>query len=118
MSRKTDPSPSWQDVFEMLPDAVLLTDPTGNVVLANSAAGQLIGISPSKLQGRNVGDLVREGVYQRSIAMEAIQAKNTITGMIKTPAGLAAMSTSVPQLDPAGNVRYVISISRSKAVVD
>lgn len=118
MSRKTSSSPSWQDVFEMLPDAVLLTDPTGNVVLANSAAGQLIGISPSKLLGRNVGDLVREGVYQRSIAMEAIQAKNTITGMIKTPAGLTAMSTSVPQLDPAGNVRYVISISRSKAVVD
>ena len=111
-------SPGLQEVFKMLPESVLVTDSDGTIVLANAAAGQLIGLPLNELVGRSVGELVRDGVYQRSIAMEAAQTKKKITGMIKGATGLTAMSTSVPLLDEAGCVRFVISVSRSKEVVD
>lgn len=111
-------SPSLQDVFENLPDSVLVTDSNGNIVMANPALAQLMGIPLPDLIGRTVGELVQEGFYQRSIVMEAAKKKNIVTGVIKTATGRAVMSTSVPVMNEQGEVQFVISHSRAKETVD
>lgn len=111
-------APSLQEVFEKLPDSVLVTDPKGNIVMANPALAQLLGVPLHNLIGQTVGELVKQGLYQRSIVMEAVRKKKTVTGVIKTATGRAVMSTSVPVLDEKEEVRFVISHSRTKETVD
>ncbi|MFZ2650763.1 MAG: PAS domain-containing protein, partial [Burkholderiaceae bacterium] len=45
-------------VFDAYPDAVLLVDGAGKIVLANAAAAQLLGYSVTQLLGSSVDDLV------------------------------------------------------------
>jgi protein-histidine pros-kinase len=47
-------------LLEAAPDAILIVDTDGRIVLVNSAAGSVFGYAPAKLPGRSVDDLVPE----------------------------------------------------------
>ena len=55
----------FRGVFDAYPDAVLLVDMQGEIVLANAAAAQLLGYSISQLVGLGVDALVPPGVTAR-----------------------------------------------------
>ena len=59
-----DPS-VFRGVFDAYPDAVLLVDAAGTVVLANAAAAQLLGYSVTQLAGLSVDALVPPSVASR-----------------------------------------------------
>ncbi len=55
----------FRSVFDAYPDAVLLVDANGSIVLANTGAAQLLGYSVAQLCGLNVDALVPLGVASR-----------------------------------------------------
>lgn len=111
-------SPSLQEVFDKLPDLILVTDADGNIIQANQAAARFTGLPLEILIGNNVNQLVRQGIYERSLVMDAVKQKKKVAGMIKRPDGLAVMSCSVPLFDSQGEVQFVISSSQIKDAME
>ena len=73
-------SPSVQEIFDNIPDSILVTDAIGTIVLANQAAARIVGMAPADLIGQNTSNLVQQGWYSKSLALEA--AKEMSTPMI------------------------------------
>ena len=111
-------SPSLQEVFDKIPDSILVTDATGTIVLANQAAAKIVGMAPADLIGQNTSKLVQQGWYSKSLAMEAAKGKAHVTGISENALGQTFVSTSVPLLDENGEVRFIISNSRNKEMVE
>ena len=106
-------------------DSIFVTDGSGTVTFSNKVASQRVGLPIDELEGRNVRDMVEEGVYSYSTVMEAIRTKKEVAAEINSTDDLHTFSNSVPILDQDGKVRMVvtnnISIERTeewKAIID
>ncbi|MBR6225120.1 MAG: PAS domain S-box protein, partial [Firmicutes bacterium] len=99
-------------------DSIFVTDGNGNVIFANDVASQRVGLPMDELRGRNVHDMVEEGVYSYSTVMEAIRTKREVAAEINSTDDLHTFSNSVPVFNEKGDVRMVVtnnmSIERSK----
>ena len=111
-------SPSVQEIFDNIPDSILVTDAIGTIVLANQAAARMVGMAPADLIGQKTSNLVQQGRYSKSLALEAAKEKTNVTGIIENALGQTFVSTSVPLLDENGEVRFIISNSRNKEMVE
>jgi PAS domain S-box-containing protein len=105
-------------IFNNSYDSIFVTDQVGNVLMANPAASRLLQTPTEEIVGANVNDLVRHGIYDRSTAMEAVEKREVVTGLIKTGHGLTIFSTSSPLFDENGNVTMVITNTRDKDLVE
>jgi PAS domain S-box-containing protein len=61
----------FRKLFETAPDAMMVVDLAGSIVLANPQAQRLFGYSPQELSGRSVEMLLPEGVRAAHIAHRA-----------------------------------------------
>ena len=88
------------------------------MIFANDVASQRVGLPMDELRGRNVHDMVEEGVYSYSTVMEAIRTKREVAAEINSTDDLHTFSNSVPVFNEKGEVRMVVtnnmSIERSK----
>ncbi len=63
-------------LIDILPDAVIVTQATGRIVLANHGVKEVLGYEPVWLVGKSLGMLVQEKMRQRHDAMVASFAAN------------------------------------------
>ena len=120
--RETMTEKEKDDLIEALRDyyrdSIFVTDGAGNVIFSNEVASQRIGLPIDELEGRNVRDMVEEGVYSYSTVMEAIRTKREVAAEINSTDDLHTFSNSVPIMDENGKVCMVvtnnISIERTK----
>jgi PAS domain S-box-containing protein len=61
----------WHHVFEAMPDGVLVVDDAGVVRVANSRAGDLVGLTPRELSGRSIEELIPQRL--RSVHREHVE---------------------------------------------
>ena len=60
----------------------MVSDGMGNVIRLNAALEKLIGVKRRDILGRNVADLVQEGVYESSAILQVIETGKTATVVI------------------------------------
>lgn len=102
-------------------DPIFVTDKYGNCLLnteSSSMAARTLGISPHKLVGENVKNLVETGVYDWSPTIESIETGIVATGLMKTRNGSKIMATSTPIKDKNGEVIMVVTNIRDKDLVE
>ena len=63
-------------------DGIMVSDGMGNVIRLNAALEKLIGVKRRDVLGRNVADLVQEGVYESSAILQVIETGKTATVVI------------------------------------
>ncbi len=107
-----------RQIFDKLPDPIMVTDPQGNVLLSNSTTALTIDISLDQLLKSNVADLINKGYYTKSTAMEAVQKKCVVKGEIITKLNLKQQSISTPIMDDEGNVILVLTTGRTADYID
>ena len=61
---------------------IMVSDGMGNVIRLNAALEKLIGVKRRDILGRNVADLVQEGVYESSAILQVIETGKTATVVI------------------------------------
>ena len=69
----------FRKIVESSYDGIYVTDGKGNTIFVNQAYEELTGLSIQKLQGKNMKELVEEGIYDESGSLQAIQSKEKIT---------------------------------------
>jgi PAS domain S-box len=99
-------------------DAFYVVNGAGTVILCNPATGKLLDVNSNDLLGRNVKDLVKEGVYSPSIAWQTIERREVVTGLLMNRHGDKILCTGTPILDDNGEVSMVIVNSRDADIVD
>lgn len=63
-------------------DGIMVSDGMGNVIRLNAALEKLIGVKRRDILGRNVADLVQEGVYESSAILQVIETGKTASVVI------------------------------------
>jgi len=99
-------------------DAILVTDGNGIVILCNPATGRLLDVEPQELVGWHVEDLINNGIYDRSVAYEALQSCKTVTGMLRNRHGEKIMATATPIVGKDGKVSIVVVNSRDIGIIE
>ena len=99
-----------RDYYE---ESIFVTDGDGNIVFANKLAAQRLGTTIDQLEGRNVRDLMADGLYENSTVLEAIRTKQTVVGSLGGNRDMVTYSNSVPIFDTDGNVEMVVTNNMS-----
>lgn len=99
-------------------DAIFVIDGKGTIILCNPATGRLLDTDPRQLLGKNVGYLIEAGIYDRSMAMQALETGVTVSGIVTNRHGTKLMATATPIFDEDGKISIVVVNTRDNDMVE
>lgn len=99
-------------IFESSFDGLYVTDGNGVTLRLNKGFERITGIPASKCIGRNMKDLVAEGIYSRSGTLMALEQKQRVTITLQVNTGQSVLVTSTPIFDDEGNIILVVTNAR------
>lgn len=106
------------EIIDNSVDSIFVTDKNGVIILANPAASLHLNLPVDELIGSNVEDLIEQGYYNYSTALEATRLKQAVTGIVETLNGMNLIATSTPLFDENGEIKMVVTNSRNKDVLE
>jgi len=95
-------------VIESSFDGLWISDSEGTVLRINKASEKINEVKASQVVGRNVRDLVNEGFYDKSVTLEVLEKKTTVTLLQKVRSGKKILVTGNPIFDDEGNIELVV----------
>ena len=96
-------------VFESSYDGLYITDGEANTLRLNEAFERILGVKAEECIGRNMRELVAEGVYSRSGTLLAVEKQDQVTITLQVKPGKTALVTSTPIRDEHGNIILVVT---------
>ncbi len=96
-------------IFESSFDGFYITDGSANTVRVNSAYERITGLSRDKLIGRNMRDLVQEGVFDHSVTLEVIKRREPVTILQNIMGNKLVMVTGTPFREESGDIALVVT---------
>ena len=101
------------EIFNILSDGVLVTDPEGNIVFCNEKAAQNYQLPRAKLLGSPISFLLEGGFVDQSFWKLAVSAKKPVTYEQVCKSGKRLINKTQPVLDKRKAIRYVVEQSYS-----
>jgi len=96
-------------IFESSFDGLYITDGEANTISLNKGFERITGVTAEECIGRNMADLVKEGIYSRSGTLLALETRETATIPLQAKTGKNALVTSTPIFDDEGNIILVVT---------
>jgi PAS domain S-box-containing protein len=96
-------------VIESMFDGLYVTDGQANTLRLNKGFERIMGITHQQCVGRNMADLVKDGVFSRSGTLAAIEKGERATLTLTASTGKEALVTSNPIYDDKGNIIMVVT---------
>lgn len=96
-------------IFELSSDGILICDSEGQVIKINEASKKLNGWLASEIVGRNVRDLVRDQLIDKSVSLRVLKTRQKVNMMqyIHTT-GKHLLVTGTPLFGKDGAVKLVV----------
>ena len=95
-------------IIESSFNGLWISDGEGTVLRVNKAAEKIGEVKSSDVVGRNVRDLVNEGLFDKSVTLEVLEKKTTVTLLQKVRSGKKILVTGNPIFDDEGNIELVV----------
>lgn len=99
----------FKRIVESSYDGIYVTDGEANTIFVNQAYEDLTGLSIEYVRGKNMKELVKEGIFDQSGSLQVIAKKEKVTINQKLKSGKEIFVTSSPVFDEKGNVVYVVT---------
>ncbi len=90
-------------------DGMVVADGDCRVLAVNDAFIHISGLTREVIVGRNLRDLVEEGILPYSCTVHAVEQRKAVSASIKYHQGKDAIVSSTPLFDEAGRILRVIS---------
>lgn len=90
-------------VIESSYDGIAVTDGEGNILKVNQAYSRITGINVQEVLGKNIADLLKEGIISDSATLQAIKAGKPVSIMQRTRDGRMLLETGNPIYTEVGN---------------
>jgi PAS domain S-box-containing protein len=109
----------WLDaVIDSSYDGLWVCDHLGNVIRVNRASERINQLQAEDVVGRNMQDLVAEGMFDKSVTMEVLKKKVSITMIQQLKGGKKILVTGNPIFDDKGEIAYVLTNDRDISEID
>ncbi|MDQ0339942.1 PAS domain S-box-containing protein [Caldalkalibacillus uzonensis] len=89
-------------------DGIYISDSEGNGLKVNDAYTRITGIRAEQLLGKNMKDVVKEGLVSESVTMKVLETKQPVT-IMQRAGGKEVLATGSPVFDEEGNIINVIT---------
>ena len=96
-------------IFENSQDGMYLADSNGKTLRVNQAYENITGLDRSHLLGRNLTELVQEGVLDHSVTLDVLEKKCSVSIMQNILGGKRVLVTGSPIFDKQGKIALVVS---------
>ncbi len=104
----------FTSILDTISDGVFISDAAGTTLYVNRMYAQLSGMKETELRGRNVRELVDEGVFDRALNPEVVRTGKPATYMQKLKDGKNVVISGVPVFDEKGRVCLVVTFVRDE----
>lgn len=94
-------------------DGILITDGDANVIYANQAYENITGLNKDDMIGYNLRDLLLQKKFNRSVTLEVIESKTSVSTIHKYISGKSALTTANPIFSANGSLVGVINNTRN-----
>lgn len=95
-------------------ESIFVTDDSANIIYANDAAAQRLGTTSESIVGRNVQELMAEGLYSKSTVLMAMQSGKTEISSIYPEHNNSIVSQSIPIFDEENKIYAIVTINMSQ----
>ncbi|WP_083566495.1 sigma 54-interacting transcriptional regulator [Domibacillus mangrovi] len=112
MFREMLASKMFSDMINSLYDGVYITDGYGFTVKVNTAYERITGISSEKIIGLHMNDLEKAGYISKSVSVQVIQEKKSLTRMQELANGRKVIVSASPVFNQEQTILYVVSSVR------
>ncbi len=99
-----------EGIIEASFDSIVVTDEKANILKINQSYSKWSGIDRDELIGRNMYDLIEEGMYDRSAAALVIESGHQVTFTQKVKTGKVLLVTGTPLYEEGKLVRVIINV--------
>lgn len=99
-------------------DGIMVTDHKGTITFVSKVAYNNMGISEENLIGKNVRELVKQGIYDHSVVEEAIDSGMQVTGIVTVSNNNRVVSTCTPIFDKNGTLVMTVTNVRVEDLMD
>lgn len=90
-------------------DGIFMTDGEGTILYCNDAYLKMSGLSWEMIRGRNMSELIAEGVIPDACSPDVIRTGKPMTKVIDYYHGVSTLVTSIPVFDDEGRLLRVFS---------
>ncbi len=98
-----------ETIFKASSDGIWVCDAEGTVINVNQASERLNGTRAEEVIGKRVGDLLKAGVFDRSVTIEALETRRQVSVMqFIQKTGRHLLSTGTPVFDDNGEISLVV----------
>ena len=96
-------------IIESSYDGLYITDGEANTLRVNQAYERISGLKREDIIGRNMRDLVQEGVLDRSVTLEVLRLREPVTIMQDIAGDKHVIVTGNPFFDKNGGISLVVT---------
>jgi len=104
-----DMNQELEAIIESSFDGLYVTDGEANTLRLNQGFERIMGITKEQCVGRNMADLVKDGVFSRSGTLVALEKGGRVTLDLVASTGKEALVTSTPIVDQEGKIIRVVT---------
>jgi len=109
----------WLDaIIESSYDGLWICDKNLTVIKVNKASARINEVDPAEVIGRNILQLVAEGMFDRSVTAEVLKKRTSVT-MLQTVKGKKKiLVTGNPIFDEEGEICFIVTNDRDITELD
>jgi len=104
-------------IINALSEGLWICDSQANVLRINPASERLNGIQARQVVGRNMKDLVDEGVFDRSATLEVLRRRAPVS-LLQNQKGRTLALTGIPVFDEEGELFQVVVTERDVTEIE
>ncbi len=107
-----DLSRELSEIVDSCYEGLWICDGQANVIRINPASARINNVVAENMIGRNMVDLVLEGVVDRSASLEVIEKRKVVNFMRTTNEGRRVLNVGTPIFDDRGEIAKVVVSER------
>ena len=107
-----------EGIFESSFDGLYITDGKANTIRVNSAYERITGLKREDVIGRNMMDLVKDGVLDHSVTLDVLERRGQVTIMQKIKGDKHLLVTGTPIFDDEGRITLVVTNVRDMTLLN
>lgn len=112
MVLRSMPEKALMMALESSYDGIHILDAEGNTLYINDACTRIEGLSKEEAIGKNIRQLVEDGVYSESVTLKVLETKKPETIIQTAKNGNEILATGVPTFKTDGTIDNIIVNSR------
>ncbi|OCA91769.1 sigma-54 interaction domain-containing protein [Pseudobacillus wudalianchiensis] len=102
----------WEEILDGVYNDVLITDPKGRIVYANSSSEYWFGLREEELLGKSIYELEQKRVFYPSVVRLVLEKNKRQTIIQSTTAGKKLLVNGDIIFNQKGDIQYVVTYSQ------